>query len=283
VPPPPVPSSLALPQTPAAANPAEAVPVSTEPKIEGQVLPVERVGDAKAEQTPPEPLKPDAPPPPESKPTDEKPNDLKPNEAKPSDAKPEETQPQEAKPTDKPEDAKPQEQPAPQPGAPAAPAQPSATAAPAQPAAPNQPQPPAQQAADAAPAQPDSQPGSKPGPKSSGDISDRESEASSTIDVPPSKWRNGRPLAAKGLNVRTQRPIFDELTSVTAAPENPIIEIEFDREGVPKKCTILQSSGTSLVDQPILDCLYRWRASGSQLAKLPEGKTLKFRIRMLLR
>jgi hypothetical protein len=76
--------------------------------------------------------------------------------------------------------------------------------------------------------------------------------------------------------------VFDELTTISTGGTNPIVEIEFDKEGVPKNCVILQSSGTQLIDQPIIDCLYRWRASGSQLTNLPEGKTLKYRIRMLL-
>ncbi|MCE9620448.1 MAG: hypothetical protein K8R92_11165 [Planctomycetes bacterium] len=273
--PPPLPASLALPETPKVPNAGEKVPLADERKIEEQVLPVERVGDAKDAKVPPEPLKTDPPPPPDAKPTDLKPNDLKPNEAKNPEAKPAEDKSAEAKPVAKPDPAKPVEQPP-------TPQQPAAATSPPTQASPDSAQP-ANQQANPSPQQPASQPGSKPGPPSNGEVSDRESEASSTVDVPPAKWRNGRPLAAKGLNVRTQRPIFDELTSVTTAPTNPIIEIEFDREGVPKKCTILQSSGTPLVDQPILDCLYRWRASGSQLTKLPEGQTLKFRIRMLLR
>ena len=103
------------------------------------------------------------------------------------------------------------------------------------------------------------------------------------VDVPESKWRNGRPLASNGLNVRTQRPVFDDKTTISAGGTNPIFEIEFDKDGVPQNCVILQSSGTQLIDQPILDCMYRWRASGSQLTNLPEGKTLKYRIRMLLK
>ena len=105
----------------------------------------------------------------------------------------------------------------------------------------------------------------------------------SIVDVPQSKWRNGRPLAGTGLNIRTQRPVFDDKTTISAGGTNPIFEIEFDKDGVPQNCVILQSSGTQLIDQPILDCMYRWRASGSQLTDLPEGKTLKYRIRMLLK
>ena len=290
-----MPVSLALPETPKVANPAEVVPLADERKIETQVLPIDKVGDSKDDKVPPEPLK---MPPPDSKPTDQKPNDLKPNEAKPTDAKPiDEKQPD--KPADvKPTDEKPLEATKPQVKPPdTKPPEKTAEAKPAQPTTAQQPtvatpppspaSPPQQQAAASPPANPSqqtpaTQAGTAPGKPTDGEKSDRESDATSIVDVPQAKWKNGRPLAGKGLNVRTQRPVFDELTSITTGGSNPIIEIEFDKEGVPKVCTILLSSGSQLIDQPIIDCLYRWRASGSQLTNLPEGKTLKYRIRMLL-
>ncbi len=293
--PPPMPVSLALPETPKVANPSAVVPLADERKIETQILPVEKVGDSKDDKVPPEPLK---MPPPDSKPTDQKPNDLKPNEAKPTDAKPiDEKQPD--KPADvKPTDEKPLEATKPQVKPPdTKPPEKTAEAKPAQPTTAQQPtvatpppspaSPPQQQAAASPPANPSqqtpaTQAGTAPGKPTDGEKSDRESDATSIVDVPQAKWKNGRPLAGKGLNVRTQRPVFDELTSITTGGSNPIIEIEFDKEGVPKVCTILLSSGSQLIDQPIIDCLYRWRASGSQLTNLPEGKTLKYRIRMLL-
>ena len=293
--PPPMPVSLALPETPKVANPAAVVPLADERKIETQILPIEKVGDSKDDKVPPEPLK---MPPPDSKPTDQKPNDLKPNEAKPTDAKPiDEKQPD--KPADvKPTDEKPLEATKPQVKPPdTKPPEKTAEAKPAQPTTPQPPtvatpppspaSPPQQQAAASPPANPSqqtpaTQAGTAPGKPTDGEKSDRESDATSIVDVPQAKWKNGRPLAGKGLNVRTQRPVFDELTSITTGGSNPIIEIEFDKEGVPKVCTILLSSGSQLIDQPIIDCLYRWRASGSQLTNLPEGKTLKYRIRMLL-
>ena len=296
--PPPMPVSLALPETPKVANPAAVVPLADERKIETKVLPIDKVGDSKDDKVPPEPLK---MPPPDSKPTDQKPNDLKPNEAKPTDAKPiDEKQPD--KPADvKPTDEKPLEATKPQtpdtkPPEKTAEAKP-AEAKPAQPTTPQQPtvatpppspaSPPQQQAAASPPANPSqqtpaTQAGSAPGKPTNGEKSDRESDATSIVDVPQSKWRNGRPLAGKGLNVRTMRPVFDELTSISTSGSNPIIEIEFDKNGKAIHCELLQSSGSRLLDEPIMDCLYKWSASGSQLANLPEGKTLKYRIRLLL-
>ena len=115
-----------------------------------------------------------------------------------------------------------------------------------------------------------------------GEKSDRESDATSIVDVPPSMWRNGKPLARKGLEIKTRKPDLPILTRLTTSPGNPICEILFGRDGVPVTCTILASSGYPDIDGPVLDALYRWRAKGSQLAALQPGKTLKFRVRFIL-
>ncbi len=125
-------------------------------------------------------------------------------------------------------------------------------------------------------------PGSVGASKASGEKSDRESDATSIADVPPSLWRNGKPLARKGLEIKTKKPELPILTKITTSPSNPICEILFGRDGVPVTCTVLQSSGYPDIDGPVTDALYRWRAKGSQLEQLAPGKTLKFRIRFIL-
>lgn len=125
-----------------------------------------------------------------------------------------------------------------------------------------------------------------PGPprqrKADGDTADRESDATSTVNVPPDQWRRGRPLAARGLDIKTRRPVFPELTSLTARPGNPVVEIFFDRTGVPRRASIVRSSGDPRVDGPLVDALYRWRASGDVL-KLLEGEELyRIELRILL-
>lgn len=115
-----------------------------------------------------------------------------------------------------------------------------------------------------------------------GEKSDRESDATSVVDAPPSTWRNGKPLARKGVEVKTRKPELPILTRLTTSPANPVCEIIFGRDGVPVTCRILQSSGYPDIDGPVLDALYRWRAKGSQLDKLAPGKTLPFRVRFIL-
>ncbi len=125
-------------------------------------------------------------------------------------------------------------------------------------------------------------PGAPGTSQAQGEKSDRESDATSIVDAPPSTWRNGKPLARKGVEVKTRRPELPILTRLTTFPQNPICEIIFGRDGVPVTCRILQSSGYPDIDGPVLDALYRWRAKGSQLDKLPPGKTLPFRVRFIL-
>lgn len=114
--------------------------------------------------------------------------------------------------------------------------------------------------------------------------SDREADARSIIDVPRETWINGRPLAARGVEIHTRKPVFPLLTRITTSPANPLCQIEFDRRGKPVRCRVLQSSGyASEIDEPVLDALYRWRATGRELDRLRESETATFRIRVLLR
>lgn len=293
---PPRPQSPA-PQPPAQRPPEPARPVEPPPpspeRRETQASPPPPPKTAATEATPPDPKAIQIP---ESKTTQVEPTIQPVDKApeNPSDQPP----PPDAKDLKDAKDIKadpsPPTQAAPQPPKPPAPpADPSQQAPPQPPSPPQQPSPPTQAAPgktqpSASPAtgpspDPSARPGAKPGPKADGDLSDRESDATSTVNVPPSQWRTGKPLAAKGLKVLTKRPVFDELTSVTTAPRAPLALIEFDREGTAVNCTLVESSGFPNVDQPILDSLYGWRAVGKQLEKLKPGETVKFRIRLLLK
>lgn len=246
----PPPRTAATLETPAAPS-AIPIPAAKETQIEPMLQPVDRAPD-QPEAEAPKPEDPGATAPPARETAPQRP-------APPADQPP-------AQPTSQP----------PQPRQPAS-AQPSP---PAQ-ANPGPPQPAASPAKQVPPSpQP---PGAKPGPRTQGELSDRESDATSTITARPDQWKMGRPLAAKGLRVLTKRPYFDELTSVTTAPRAPLAQIEFDRTGKAVNCTLLESSGFPSVDQPILDSLYGWRAQGKELEKLKPGETAKFRIRLLLR
>ena len=126
-------------------------------------------------------------------------------------------------------------------------------------------------------------PGQGAGRPDSGQRSDRESDATSVINVPPEKWRTGAPIAHKGVEILTRRPELPILTRLTTRPMHPVADLFFDNQGKPVSVKIVQSSGyPDDIDQPVIDALFRWRAKGTQVARLPEGKVARFRVRVIL-
>jgi outer membrane biosynthesis protein TonB len=112
--------------------------------------------------------------------------------------------------------------------------------------------------------------------------SDKDSNASSIVDVPREQWQLGKPLAAHGLELKPQRPEFTILTLLTASPGNPICRIDFNRDGVPVNAALERSSGDRRVDDAILASLYRWRASGRPLHLLQGDQSISVTIHILL-
>jgi hypothetical protein len=110
-----------------------------------------------------------------------------------------------------------------------------------------------------------------------------ESDATSVKNVEPKDWKNGRPLAARGLQIKTRKPRFDTLTMITTAPRNPVVELKFDRHGKPLSYRLLVTSGSERIDGPILDALAGWTAAGKPLEKLQPGQTVMVRLRLVLR
>jgi hypothetical protein len=124
----------------------------------------------------------------------------------------------------------------------------------------------------------------QPGPVTDGAKSDKQSAATSVIDVPASLWKNGKPLAREGLNIKTRRVELTTLTQVSGNYRNPQCDIYFDHTGKPVQVKIVESSGLKdAVDEPVVDTLYRWRASGKQISQLEPGQLARFRVRIYLR
>lgn len=127
-----------------------------------------------------------------------------------------------------------------------------------------------------------SPPAAEPAPPEAGEHAEKESDATSVIDVPLDDIKLGKPIARQGLEVRPRRPQFTTLTLLTASPGNPLVEIRFDADGLPAKATVLESSGDSRVDHAVEASLYRWRASGKALNELKNDQTIPVRIRIIL-
>lgn len=116
----------------------------------------------------------------------------------------------------------------------------------------------------------------------SGELSDRESDPTSTIDVEMVHWKNGKPLASEGITLKPARPRFTTLNYVDGVGRNPIGELVFGRDGVPQLARIIRSTGNAGVDEAIRAALFKWRASGKKLEKLKPGQKLTIRLRIIM-
>jgi hypothetical protein len=113
---------------------------------------------------------------------------------------------------------------------------------------------------------------------------DKQADATSRKKVV--EYRLGEPLAAEGLDIKTVRPQWSIRTQVMTFPRSPLVRISFNRFGSAAKVELLQSTGYEDVDRPLMDALYRWRATGEALRALsptdPDATvevTLRIRLR----
>lgn len=108
-------------------------------------------------------------------------------------------------------------------------------------------------------------------PQASGESglnSDREADAAAVNPVKRDDL--GKPLVAQGLSIRTVRPSFSNVTLATARPRNPVVQLDFRRNGVPLPPRIIRSSGHEQVDIQVRIALAQWRAEGEVLQTLPD-------------
>jgi hypothetical protein len=119
-------------------------------------------------------------------------------------------------------------------------------------------------------------------PGEPGEQADQESDPTSTTEVELDAINLGKPLAAHGLRLKPRKPEFTTLTMLTAAPGNPLVELQFRRDGKPQRVRIIEGSGDARIDEAILNSLYRWRAAGKELRELERGGVIPIRIRIVL-
>jgi len=125
------------------------------------------------------------------------------------------------------------------------------------------------------------------------DPSDQEADAATKVQV--NVKRQGGPVAARGLRVRTIRP---KLTPYQESRFGRIainVKIEFARSGAPKRIYIARphpktgkvlwepGSATVGFESAIISALYRWRASGKQLNELDKDETLPVLFELIYR
>ncbi|MBX3388817.1 MAG: hypothetical protein KF691_05120 [Phycisphaeraceae bacterium] len=139
------------------------------------------------------------------------------------------------------------------------------------------------EAAPSSNATPDSQPTPATGgqSKQKGIRSDRESEAF-TKEIVETPMRDGRVQAGRGLNIRTRRADFTNTTLLTAPPRDTLVRISFQRTGRVKRAEFINGSATGNpnVDDPLMNAIYRWQASGKDLSSLGPEETLSVVVRV---
>ncbi|MAC74178.1 MAG: hypothetical protein CMJ22_01135, partial [Phycisphaerae bacterium] len=117
----------------------------------------------------------------------------------------------------------------------------------------------------------------------SGNDADKDAEATSVIKVPASEWKQGKPLAAQGLDITTRRPRIPVTAWLSYRPKyNPVARVEFDRTGKPKRASLLVRSQEPNLDERLIDMLYRWRAKGARLKLLTGDQTVTIELQLLL-
>ena len=123
-----------------------------------------------------------------------------------------------------------------------------------------------------------------PGTGGTGALSDLESAPTSVTKVDPRLWKNGRLVAARGIQLKPRTPQFTTLQMVSQLPScrPPVVTLFFDRTGKCTKTIFNRSSGDPDIDSVIQNSLYFWRASGKQIDAIEPGKTVNVTLELLL-
>lgn len=114
-------------------------------------------------------------------------------------------------------------------------------------------------------------PASSPPPGDPNNAIASEKESDATSREPIAEWTPGKPPAVEGLDITTVRPRWTVTTRLSVVPRNPVVRIEFLKNGTVARAVFLdkQNTGHTDVDGPLLDAIYAWTAKGKALDALP--------------
>lgn len=127
-------------------------------------------------------------------------------------------------------------------------------------------------------------PSAKPGTGGKGELSDLESPATSIVNVPSRQWRNGRLVAAVGVQLKPRQPQFTTLQLVSMLPscQPPVVSLTFDREGRCVDVFFNRTSGDPEIDGVIRNSLFFWRATGKKIDALQGDEKVRVTLQLLL-
>lgn len=101
-----------------------------------------------------------------------------------------------------------------------------------------------------------------------------------------------KPIVGQGLEILTVDPRFPASVRFTQLPRNPVLLIRFNAKGVVTSVKFLREdlkvfdTGARVVDEPLINAVYQWRAKGKELEALdPEDpeSTIEISMRILFR
>ena len=127
-------------------------------------------------------------------------------------------------------------------------------------------------------------PSPKPGTGGKGQLSDLESPATSVTQVDAKLWKNGRLVAAQGIQLKPRQPQFTTLQLVSLLPgcRPPVVSLTFDRTGKCVDVFFNLSSGDSEIDGVIRNSLFFWRAAGKKVDSLKNDEKVRVTLQLLL-
>lgn len=127
-------------------------------------------------------------------------------------------------------------------------------------------------------------PSATPGTGGKGQLSDLESPATSVISVDPKLWKNGRLVAAQGIQLKPRQPQFTTLQLVSNLPScrPPLVSLTFDKTGKCVDVFFNQSSGDAEIDGVIRNSLFFWRAAGRKIEQLKGDEKVRVTLHLLL-
>jgi hypothetical protein len=127
-------------------------------------------------------------------------------------------------------------------------------------------------------------PSPTPGTGGKGQLSDLESPATSVISVDPKLWKNGRLVAAQGIQLKPRQPQCTTLKLVSNLPNcrPPLVSLTFDKTGKCVDVFFNQSSGDQEIDGVIRNSCFFWRAAGRKIEQLKGDEKVRVTLHLLL-
>ncbi len=132
--------------------------------------------------------------------------------------------------------------------------------------------PPAPEPSPALPPSAPSPPAPPPSPSASddapGEQTDRESDLAAIKAA--ARAQLGKPLATRGLRIRTIKPRTSHYNAILARYVDPVVRVHFNKKGVVERVDFIRRSENRDVDLYVLNAIYQWTAEGPQLNDLPD-------------